>query len=277
VSDAAKYDGVTLSPDDRFAAVSIISDQGGTWDIWVIDLERGLRTRFTFDPADDTDPVWAHDGRSLYFTSDREGESAVYQKTIGSSEAPHKVFDIGKGVRLWDCDADARTVIYSSAGDATGYDLWAGDLTGETEPRLLHRSVEQDVMGRLSPDGKWLTFSTAESGQPQVYVAPWPEMVPITQVSTTTGTWSGWTRDGAELIYHEVAGRLMAVSMTPTADGIGIGPPAPLFEFEAPFIETVHWAITADGERFLTVNAFNMQAPGVCNIVMDWPGLIENR
>jgi len=275
VSDLAAYDMVALSPDGRSAAVGLITEQAGTWDIWIVDLERNFRTRFTIDPSDDSDLVWSRDSRSLYFVSDRDGEMAFYQKEIGSPEAPQKIFGTDVALRLWDVSADGQTIFYSGASAGTAWDLWSADLSGQTEPRLLRATVENDVRAQLSPDEKWLTFGSRESGQNQVYVAPWPAMSPITQVSTTTGTWSRWARDGQELIFQEELGSLVAVSMTVEGGRMSIGQPETLFMLGAPFLETVYWDVSADGERFITVNTKIAASPTYCNLVVDWPGILN--
>ena len=120
-----------------------------------------------------------------------------------------------------------------------------------------------------------LTFASRESGQNQVYVAPWPAMSPITQVSTTTGTWSRWARDGQELIFQEELGSLVSVSMTVEGGRISIGRPERLFILGAPFLESIYWDVSADGERFITVNTKIAASPTYCNLVVDWPGILD--
>ena len=102
-------------------------------------------------------------------------------------------------------------------------------------------------------------------------------MSPVTQVSTTTGAWSAWTRGGAELIFQEIPGRIVAVSMTARDGRMLIGKPEPLFEFPPPVLEGINWSVTADGESFLTVNSFNAKAPRYCNIVLGWTELVQGR
>ncbi len=277
VSDLASYDMVALSPDGRSAAVGVITEQVGTWDIWIVDLNRNFRTRFTVDPSDDADLVWSKDSRGLYFSSDRDGELAFYYKEIGSPDEPRKIFSTGASLRLWDVSADGQTIFYSAGGEGTAWDLWCADLSEGAEPRLLRRTSEHDATCRLSPDEKWLTFGSPESGQWQVYVAPWPAMAPITQVSTTTGTWSRWSKDGKELIFLEMSGSLKAVSMTPEDGRMMVGRPEPLFDINSPVLESIYWSVSADGERFFTVNTQTVTAPTYCNLVVNWPGILERR
>ena len=242
-----------------------------------LDLARDFRTRFTLDPADDSDMVWSSDSQGLYFISDRERNPALYYKEMGSPEAPRKVFERDLPIRMWDIADDNRTIFFSEGGQGTAFDLWSADLEGETEPRLLFQSADHDVLAQLSPDEKWLSFGSRESGQWQVYVVPWPAMAPLTQVSTTTGTWSQWTKGGRELIFLDATGMLQAVTMTPEGDRMVVGSQETLFEVGAPVLEALYWSPTEDGERFLAVSSQIRAAPGHTNLVLDWPGILEGK
>jgi len=277
VGELAAYDMVVLSPDGRYAAVGVISEQAGTWDIWVVDLARDFATRFTTDPADESDMVWSSDSRGLYFASDRDGVMAFYYKELGSPDEPKKIFETGETLRLWDVSDDGRTVFYSELGEGTLWDLWSAELDGQSEPRLLRATAENDVACQLSPDQKWLTFMSRESGQMQVYAAPWPAMSPISQVSTTTGTWSSWVRGGEELIFQDESGQLVAVPMTVDDGRMMIGRPETLFQFTTPVLESIYWSAAGDGERFLTVDTQVVAAPTYCNMVVNWPDILGTR
>jgi hypothetical protein len=102
-------------------------------------------------------------------------------------------------------------------------------------------------------------------------------VAPITQVSTTTGTWSRWRGDGRELVFLDTAGVLTAVPMTPEDDRMVVGLPEPLFEIASPVLEAIYWSMTADGERFITVNTQIRESPAYCNLVLDWPRILADR
>ena len=213
----------------------------------------------------------------MYFASDRGDGISVYHKEIGSPNPPVKVFDGGTTFRLWDISADGQTVFYSIAGDNSGLDLWAADLDGSSEPRLLRGTPEHDSLARLSPDGRWLAFGSLDSGEAQVYVAPWPAMAPLTQVSTTTGFWSAWSKGGSELIFQEVSGRLMAAPMTVEDGRMLIGSSEALFELATPAIDGIQWSVAADGEKFLTVNTNSADVPNYCNLILNWLALVPKQ
>jgi eukaryotic-like serine/threonine-protein kinase len=275
VSDLSDYDTIALSPDNRRAAVTIIDSQAGTHDIWIVEIERNFRTRFTNDPADENFPVWHPDGRALFFVSDRTGEYAIYRQELGHTGEEELVFQLESPVFLWDVAGDGRTILYSTPSDGSGLDLWSADLSGETEPRLVRSTAADDGAANFSPDNRWIAFWSEESGEGQVYLAPWPAMTTITQVSTTSGGWSFWHPNGRELIYQDQGGRLLATPLTPEGDELVIGLPTPLFDHAALKLEGAWLDLAADGERFLAVDSDASDPPPFCDIVINWPARIQ--
>nr|MEE4266788.1 hypothetical protein [Candidatus Krumholzibacteria bacterium] len=154
-------------------------------------------------------------------------------------------------------------------------DLWFADLTGKDLPRMLRDGPGNESACSLSPDGKWLAYYSTESGTGQVYLAPWPAMEPVTQVSTDSGTWHVWNRNGRELIYQENSGRYVAVSMTPDGEDMEIGVPTPLFDFTGPVSDGPWMDLAGDGERFLAVNSVATEPPGFCDVVVNWTAQIH--
>ncbi len=277
VSDRAVYDTAVLSPDGKLAAVTVLEEGSGTGDVWIVDLGRNFRTRLTTAPSDDFYPVWSPDSRFVYFASDRTGHYAVFRKEVGGTAPADSVLALEDPVIPWDVTADGKTLIYSVKTGKTDDDLWAADLDGGSPPRLLVGSPRTDGAARLSPDNRWITYYSTESGDGQVYVAPWPAMSPVTQVSTTTGTWSFWTEDGRAIIYQDGPGRVYAVSVAPGPRGLTIGAPTALFNHAGPKYEGPWLWPTADGERFLAVDQGISSVPGHCEVVLGWPRKLEQR
>jgi len=275
VSDRAYYETVQLSPDERRAAVTIVDAKAGTSDLWIVELDRDFRTRFTNDPADEAFPVWEPDGRALLFVSDRGGHYSVYRQELGHTGEAELVFELETAILLWDCADDGKTILYSTAAEESGFDLWSVDLSAPDEPRLLRRSPSDDGAARFSPDGAWISFWSDESGDGQVYLAPWPAVTPLTQVSTTTGTWTDWRGDGLELVFQEEGGRLLSVALTPEDGEIRIGSPEPLFDHSSVKLDGPWLDMTADGERFLAIDTVASDPPPYCDVIVDWPARVR--
>ncbi len=275
--DQALYDMAVLSPDGRWAAVGIIDPVAGTWDVWIVDIERNFRTRFTNSPADEYGLVWQKDSRALFFSSDRGGKSGIYRKEIGAAGDAELMFTHEKSISTWDCTSDGTTIIYSVPDGEWKQDLWSVNISDGSESRLLWRTDGDDVMARLSPDEKWMTFSQFVAGDLQLFVAPWPEMSPVTQVSITTGTWSFWTKGGRELVYQELSGAMVAVPVDYENGEIHIGAPAPMFELNPPVLEGARVSVSADGERVLEVDAIDSDPSVFCDLITNWPGMLLER
>ena len=278
VGDQAIYTSLTLSPDARRAALMVIDQAAGTADIWVLDLERNFRSRLTTHSADDAYPVWHPDGRTVYFASDRGNEPyAIYRKTVGSTGTPELVVrgedrSIPSGFT-----PDGKTLILLAFSDSTGFDIHALDLDGDGKSQPLVIGPGDEGSARISPDAKWIAYASDQSGMVQTYLAPWPELSPVTQVSTVNGTWCYWTEASDRLLFQEIDGRTMEVMLTEENGELRLSAPKLLFDhatvkFEGPWLD-----VTGDGERFLTIEATDLVVSDFCDLVIGWPLLAPGR
>jgi Tol biopolymer transport system component len=278
VGDQAIYNSVALSPDGRRAALMIVDMQAGTADIWVLDIERNFRSRLTTHSADEAYPVWHPDGRTIYFASDRgSGPYAIYRKTVGSTSAPELVHRGKKTAIPTGFTPDGRTLLLLADPDSTGFDIHALDLDGDGESRPLVTTRGDEGGAQISPDGKWISYASDQSGMVQTYLAPWPALSPVTQVSTVNGTWSYWTRDSDRLLFQQIDGRLLEVMLTEENGEARLSTPKLLFDhatvqFEGPWLD-----VTGDGERFLTIEATDLQVSDFCDLIIGWPLLAPGR
>ncbi|HPF70914.1 MAG TPA: protein kinase [Candidatus Krumholzibacteria bacterium] len=278
VADEDLYGLVSVSRDARYVAAAVTTNQTGTWDLWVVDVERNFRTKFTTNPSDENTPVWSHDSRTLYFTSDRAGKYDVYRKSLGSPDEPELVYD-GRtsDLRLYDVTSDGRTLIFAAGSGTSQLDLFAVDLDDTTKVRTIRSTPATDTAAVLSPDGRWIAFASQESGRPQVFIAPWPALAPLVQVSTTSGTWSAWTKGGRELIYQEAEGDICAVALDLGGAEPRIGTPEVLFHEVAANYEGATWSVTPDGERFAVIDVQTQHVPEYANLVLGWPSMVQEE
>jgi Tol biopolymer transport system component len=266
VGDAAEYGDVELSPDGRAAALSVLDAAANTRDLWLFDLARGVRTRFTFDRGDDVWPIWSVDGRSLFFASNRRGHFDLYQKaTTGvGSEAP--LFADTSDKYPTSSLPDGRSLLFW-AFDADGATLSRLPLTPEPKPTTFLRTPVGP--GRLSPDGRRVAYSSAESGRLEVYVVPFPLASRKWQVSSAGGTQPRWRNDGKELFYAARDNKLMAVSVEGHGSAFEVGPARQLFEAR-PVGPRSFYDVTPDGQRFLVNSLRNEGLSSSITIVQNW-------
>jgi eukaryotic-like serine/threonine-protein kinase len=193
-----------ISPRGDRVALQIDS---GANDVWVLDLARGVRTRLTFGPVQNLFPAWSPDGKWLAYASTRDSRFGIYRKPANGSGAEEMLFvSDAKQLEPDSWSRDGRYLFYTerAAGgmgrpraDLAG-EVWALPLTGERKPQML---VQQGSQGNLSPDGRWLAYSSKESGTPEVYVVAFGGGQGKWQVSSAGGSLPHWSRDGKELFY----------------------------------------------------------------------------
>jgi Tol biopolymer transport system component/predicted Ser/Thr protein kinase len=272
--EPADYVAPALSHDQKRIAVGINDTQTQTADIWILDVERGTRTRLTFDPANDERPRWSDDDRTIYFTSFRSGRGDVYSKSSSGTGTDELVYG-GEGPdRLWSLSPDGRTGwLHSSETGETGFDIYRVDLESH-EAEVVLQTPFQEGSPTVSPDGRWLLYQSTESGRFEVYVRSLGDDGGKWQISTDGGGNAVWTRDGREIVFHAADRRLMAVEVTlePT---FSAGLPETLFEPQMREIQGRQYDVTPDGNRLLVNQPVEQPVVEPATLVQNWTSELE--
>jgi Tol biopolymer transport system component len=270
VSDRAEYRDLVLSPDGKRALVSLNSSPGpgGRSDIWLVDLARGLKTRFTFDASDHQQAVWFSDGRRVIFESNRNGRRDLYQKDASTLGAEELLFADDFNKVPASISPDGRFLLYWSTAGAANGDLWVLPLSGARKPQLVLGNTSYDERdGRFSPDGRFIAYTSDESGTTEVYVTSFPGPGGKRQISTDGGSSATWSADGNEIFYLDRDERLM-VATVDRRDGFTIGDVRPLFAIQRGGQRRV-FDVSPDGERIL-VNTADDQTSLPFTVVVNW-------
>ena len=195
-----------LSPQGDRVALQIDT---GMNDIWVLDLARGVRTRLTFGPVSNSFPVWSPDGKWIAYTSDRNGHSNLFRKPSDGSGVEELLLTDEHVTLASDWSRDGKYLLYSRGPSGSNWEVWGLPLEGERKPWLIvpHAANSSSGWGNLSPDGRWLAYSSNESGAAQVYVVAFRGGQGKWQVSTGDGMAPQWSRDGKELYYFNSVSR----------------------------------------------------------------------
>jgi Tol biopolymer transport system component len=248
-------------------------------EIWTIDLARGGPTRRTFEPQNYV-PTWSPDGTQILFSSTRVSgtiPTRLYRRAANGTGADELLYtgadDEYAVPSEW--SSDGRYVFFERAPSATvasASEIWVLPLDGDRTAFPLIKSKALKTGARLSPDGRWLAYSTDEFGTRQVVVQPFPAVNEGKwQVSTNGGLEPKWRRDGRELYYLGLDGALMVVEVAP-GETFDAGSPTVLFNtglFVPPFVSETYYDVTADGQRFL-VNE-NSTSPADASAAGDAP------
>jgi eukaryotic-like serine/threonine-protein kinase len=269
LGDPAAYRAVELSPDGKRASVSILDEAGKGEDIWLYDVARGLRTRFTFGPANFF-AVWSPDGGRIVFSSRRKGSFDLYQKDPSGAGSEETLLEdnLDKYPDSW--SPDGRFVLYENQGSSRSSNLFVLPLSGDRMPFPLLQTQFSETEGRISPDGRWVAYRSNESGRNEIYVAPFPGPGGKWQISTAGGAFPRWRHDGSEIFYLTPDNRLMAASVNGKATGFEVGAVKPLFATRIVIGGDYQYDVSADGQRFLIDTSPEQAAFAPITVVLNW-------
>lgn len=236
-----------LAPGGQRFAVEVVNPKLGTSDLWVYDLGGKGASRLTFESLDEKSPVWAADGRSLFYRVDAEGPPDIYRLQLDDNS--RELVFRGEGVEQpSDISPDDGQLIFLEFSRTTGIDLWLLPLAGEAQPRPFIRTPFNEIEARFSPNGRWVAFTSELSGRAEVYLAPFPGRGSPIRVSSEGGAKPRWRGDGQELFYISPADDVMSVAIRSAAGTIDASEPLFLFRVGQGIAS---YEVYPDGSRFL--------------------------
>ncbi len=269
IGAAGEHYDPRLSPDGQKVAMATTDRQTGSGDLWIHDLARDTRTRFTVGASDDSSPVWSPDGRQLaFFSCCESGKSTLRIKDLSDTTSTgQSPFQSGFNAPF-DWSSDGRFIIYAQNEPTTQRDLWVLPLSGEQKPFPLLQTQFDEKSARFSPDGRWVAFMSNESGRDEIYVTRFDQPGEKWRISTAGGRSPRWRRDGKELFYLTADKKMMSVIIKSGAETFEAGAPTALFKIES--ILEGDYEVTADGQRFLINNGVAGAQSQPFTIVLNW-------
>jgi Tol biopolymer transport system component len=215
--------------------------------------------------------MWSPDGRQIAFSSRRGSLFQVFIKTVDSTENEQLLIssDLDKFAESW--SPDGKYV----SGTVRQRGLWVVPLKSEEKPWVVRTDIRTETwQSEFSPDGRWLAYSSLETGSPEVYVEPFPATGSRWQVSTRGGAEPHWESNGKTLWYLAADGWLMATAVTP---GSTWRPAVPrrMFRVSVPDLAgPLDYTISPDGQR-IVVNSFvaDPVVPPI-QVVLNWTRLL---
>jgi eukaryotic-like serine/threonine-protein kinase len=273
---AANYGNIEISPAGDRVAVDTMID--GNRDVWVIDVARAVPSRLTFDPAADWTPVWSPDGSQILFASGRTGGSHMFQRAASGVGSDRLVFKSDSSEIPVSWSHDGRYVVFSRFKATAGVDTWLMSMAGEPTAKPFIESPFDKAQARVSPDSRWISYVTNDSGTYQVVVQSFPDPNGGRwQITAQGGIEPKWKHDGRELYYLAPDGKLMAVPINP-------GPPfqtgSPSVLFQTPLVvgrsqapRDRRYDVAPDGRFLIAVPTSAAATQASVTAVVNWTAL----
>jgi Tol biopolymer transport system component/tRNA A-37 threonylcarbamoyl transferase component Bud32 len=268
---------LALAPDGKRLAAAIRDGVlSVNANIWIYDTVRGIPTRFTFGATGDRAPVWSPDGNTIYFGSLRAGSVDLFRKPSNGAATEELLLNDPKAKSPDSVSPDGQLLLYHSSSGKS--DLWLLPLAparsgGKPEPRVFLQTQFDEGWGRFSPDGRWVAYESTESGQSEIYVAPFPGPGGKRQISSGGGRYSTWRRDGRELFYITRDGELMAAELSENNGTLEIGRVQKLFDGVSS--SAYSYAVTADGQKFVVVENTAAATPRPLTLLENWTAALR--
>ena len=266
-----------VSPDEKSIAFGRRTNLGQ--DLWIRDLSRDADRRFTTDPSANIAPFWSPHGDHIVFGSNRaSGTFNLYQKSTSGTGQDELLLSTANPKFPTQWSRDGRFIVFSQLDPKTRYDISVLPIDGGAERRPVPflQSEFDELHGQLSPDSRWMAYTSDESGRREVYVRPFPAGDFQKQISIAGGEQPRWRGDGNELFFLGANGKMMAVAMNATAGpepSLTPAAPQPLFEAHVVYSALdllFQYDVTADGKRFLLDTTEGATSAPLLNVVTNW-------
>jgi eukaryotic-like serine/threonine-protein kinase len=257
----------SISPKGDRIALQIDNAQS---DIWVQDLARGVRTRLTFGPVANQAPVWSPDGRWIAYNSARNGQSQLYRKPSDGSGEEELLLEDAQALIPEDWSGDGKSLLYSR-GTGINWEIRLLSLDGERKSSLVvaHAITTYTSRAKISPNGRWITYVSNESGVNEIYVAAFGGGQGKWQVSANGGAQPEWSHDGKELFFMDPTFNLYSVPATETGSALQFGTPKISVTSASWSAPQVFYDVTPDGKKIL-LDRVEQQVSQSVTIVTDF-------
>jgi Tol biopolymer transport system component len=271
VGPAADINDIVLSPDGKRLAMQRLVDTNS--DIWLMDLSRGVPSRFTFDAATEDNPVWSPDGSEIVFSSGAGNADVLlnlYKKPATGVGNPQMLLQTDLAKEATDWSRDGRFIIFHVSDQKNAFDIWILPLFGDGKPYPFLQTQFEESQAHFSPDGHWIAYTSNETGRNEVYVQTFPQSGGKWLVSSGGGAQPHWRGDGKELFYIAPDRTLIAVDVNAGAT-FETGAPKPLFGTQVNAYNAPNrYVVAPDGQRFLINSAAGEVNQTPITVVLNW-------
>jgi eukaryotic-like serine/threonine-protein kinase len=278
LGDPDSYASVSLSADGRHAAAGLLDPDGRQSDIWLLDLSRGVKTRLTFNPQSDGDPVWSPDGKRIAFSSNRSGDGHIHlYDTSASATGDDQLLLNGNADDVptsW--SHDGKNILFMRFQNDRPASIWLFSLDDRQSKPLLQSQSFDQASPAFSPNGRFIAYDSTESGRPEVYVQTFPLSDQKWAISSGGGTVPRWRDDGKEIFYLTQDGRVMSAQLK-SDSSFDNAVTKQLFHLDIKLAPGYPFDVTPDGARFLINTPAEANNPAPMVVLVNWPATLKQK
>jgi serine/threonine protein kinase len=273
VGDPASYQNISLSPSGDKVGVSIADPKSGTSDIWIVDLKRNLKTRFTFSPTSELGMIWSPDGNNIVYSTAPKGNIFdLFIKPSAGSGAEQLLLSSDQHKVPSDWSRDGRYIAFVTYDPKNKLRSTIQILSMPDRKATTFLQTSFNVQyGRFSPDGHWMLYTSNESGQDESYLAPFPGAGGKWQISTGGSNGADWSNSGDEIYYGKPDGTIMSVPIKIDGVNVQIGSPQKIFQNQA----ITEWHMSPDGKQFLVIEGSTAVSNVPITVVKNWTAIVK--
>ena len=258
LGEVAKYYDLKLSPDGH----RVVTNAG---DIWVIDVDRDIRTRLTFEGSGNEAPVWSADGTEIiYAARDAPNQRAsIYRRRADGNGPRQLVARLSGDADPGSVSPDGRWVAVSLWTNPAAPQIWAVPLVPGAQPRPVIAGTFAAHDPRISPDGRWLAYTSNESGRDEIpFLGPGGKW----QVTTAGGHSARWSPDGAHLDYLTADNTLTEVDVQ-SRGGFAVTATRPRYRLDVNPVSSSDYDLAPDGRVIANGGEAD---PSPVTVVVNW-------
>ena len=270
VRPVGSYQSLRVSADAREMLYDRFDPSVASFDVWLLELDRGGEQRLTSHIGSDISATWMAGGGFLY-TASRGGPPRLHLRRSIAADEIALVDKAGSMQIFPDMAPDNRHVIFAERGENGAFQLMWMTMEDRRAQRLHPGVTVPESAPRFSPSGKLLAYASDITGRREVYVESFPPSGDRRTVSIGGGILPRWSRDGSELFYVSDRGEMKVARVT--SSPLAVSKPATLFERQGPYA----WAdfdVTADG-RFFAHVPLTVAAEQPFTVLVNWPSLLN--
>jgi Tol biopolymer transport system component len=265
-----------ISPDGTQAVVEILDPDTDATDLWLVDLETGLRSRFTFDSGHEYQPMWTPDGREILYTAQVDSTYRIMMRPVEGTGGATILSEGDRDMAVTGASPDGKVLLLNRETREDNGDIYSLAVdTGELELKVGGERIQGG--GVVSPDGRWLAYHSQTSGSWEVIVRPMAGGARQWQIDREGGVYPFWGHDGKTLLYVEFSGEISAVPVDGSGSTFRAGAPRSFARAAPPQGGGIHVSLHPDGERLLHVaGEVSEDETGYLRLVTDWQQGLAN-